>query len=344
MLIVARFVVPGILLKKINEKIANSSPTTYAHINDLDLSLIFSSYRFDGLILKSKVIPDAKGFFKIEGATISIAWRELLHGRIRADVDIQGMEVVFGHELNSLKKANSTNEKAVDAKDMLSHLVPIDVDRLTLENSRIYYEYAHDKKVYEIFSNLQGRISHLSSYPEKKVLIPSMISIKGDLFGSATMSLTGRLLPLSRPMAMDMDIKVQSFELTQANPFLYDLVPFTFTKGKMDAYSEIKIENNELHGYVKPFLRNVDIISSQEKWKGFKQGALESVSALANIILKNRGPAKSTAAQIEFSYMNEKFDMKILKSFLTAIKHGYIEPLKEDFDHTVSVQGLEKFD
>lgn len=343
-LLAARAALPGFLLKKINEKIAVSSKTVYAHIEDLDFAILWSSYRIEGLTLKSKVLPEAKGFFKIEAASVSIAWRELFRGHIRADVDIQGMELVFGQELNSLKTANTTNEKATDARDLLAHIVPIDVERLTLGNSRIFYEYARDGKVYEIFSNLQGRVSHLSSAPEKKILIPSLLSLKADLFGIASTSVTGRLLPLARPVAMDLDIKVQGFEMVRANPFLLDVVPLTFTQGKMDAYSEIKLENNEVHGYIKPFLRNVDVIASHEKFKSGTHIVIEAVSALSNILLKNRGPAKSTAAQIEFSLVNEKFEMKVLKSFVTAIKHGYVEPLSEDFDHSVSVQGLEKFD
>lgn len=343
LLIVLPVSLPAFVIDKINEKLATSSETVLAQIEGLDFTVIRSSYRIQGLTVKSKVIPRAPGFLRLETARISLAWRELFRGAIRADVDINGLDVAFGHEMYSLQNANSTAQKSSDAKDILSHLVPIDVDLVNLQRSRIRYEYARDKKIYNLFTELQGQVSHISSRVDRGDL-PSLISLRGNFFDNASATVTGRMLPQAKPLALELQIKIQKFDVTKSNPFLYDLVPFTFAKGELTAFSELKLEQNEVHGYVKPFFRNIQIISSGEKFKDLKQLGLEIVAGVSNVLLKNRGSSNSTSAQIQFDKTGDRWNILLLKTFTSAVKHGYIEPLKEDFDNTVHIKGLEKFD
>lgn len=342
-LVAARIALPYILLPKINDKLAKISKVVSIHINDLDLSFVRGAYSFEQISVRSKVDKDNREFVNIEKLDISLAWRELLKGQILADAHIDRATIVIGVDISKLNKNTSTDEKKADIGDVVRNLIAFDVSRVTFAHTRVLYFNKADSSELELVSNMEGRISNISNAKRENLEIPSLITAKGDLFGNAMVTVTGTMLPFRTPLPMAFRVKAVGFQLTAANPFLLDYVPFSFTKGDLTLFSEFKIENNNLEGYLKPFFHDVIILSREEKIKNPKHLFVEIGAAFGNLILKNID-TKSTAALIPFSRLeNGKFSAEILSTLTSAITNGYVEPLKEEFENSIQLKNFEKY-
>lgn len=342
-LVVIRLFLPAIILPKINEKLATASEVVGIHIMDLNLSIIRGAYSFDGISIRSKIDKDNREFVHIENLDISIAWRELFKGRILADAAIDRATFVIGIDISKLNAGTTTQEKQTGAADIVAKIIPFDITRVTFSNSHILYANKDGKSEMELLSNLQGRISNISNSKHENIEIPSLVTAKADLFGGATVTATGTMLPFRTPLPMIFRIKAVGFELTKANPFLLDLVPFSFTTGKLDLLAEFKIEDNNLEGYAKPFFKKAAILSREEKIQGPKHLFVELGAALANVVLKN-GETQTTAAIVPFSRPeNGKFDIKFGSLIESALSNGFVAPMSEEFETTIKLKNFDKY-
>lgn len=331
LLVGLRMILPGLILPPLNKKLATISPAVHVHIDDLDFGLLMGRYRFEGLKIRSQGRPDSKGFLRIDAATISLAWRELFRGRILADVQLEGLDVLIGPELAEVQKTLAAAKTDEDTKDLAGTLVPFNVDRVLVTNSRLGFEndfIGEEGRL--LFTNLNGRISNLSNKPNST--LPSLISLKADMLGTAAVTVTGKAQPFRVPVDWDLRIKAVGFDLTKANTLLKKTLPLTFTRGSLDVFSELKSEDKVITGYVKPFFEDLDVIARKEKFLGAKHFGIEVASAFGNLLMRESSK-KTTAAILDFSYGPNGADYKIGKMLTSALRNGFVEPLNKDFEN-----------
>lgn len=124
--------------------------------------------------------------------------------------------------------------------------------------------------------------------------------------------------------------------LPEANIFLKKKLPLTFTKGHLDVFVEARSQNGKVDGYVKLFLKDLDVIRTKENFKGPKHWAIEVITAISNIILKN--PEKNfVATKIPFQF-ESKFKIDTEEALHRAIQHGYEERLKPGIENKYDLE------
>lgn len=87
-------------------------------------------------------------------------------------------------------------------------------------------------------------------------------------------------------LKLPVDGEMRGFDLTTGNHFLKSKVPLTFTKGKLDLYAEAQSTNGTIEGYIKPFLKNIDVVKTKEDFKGPKNWFYEIVTAVGKLGLR----------------------------------------------------------
>lgn len=112
------------------------------------------------------------------------------------------------------------------------------------------------------------------------------------------------------------------------NAFLLRPLPLTFNAGTADAYAEFKGQEGKVEGYLKPFIKDLDVAGDEKDWKGFKHAGIEIISGAAKYLLRS-SQDKTLVTRVEFKYENEKLDYSLAQVLKGAIEHGYqggIEP------------------
>ncbi len=316
-LVIARIILPSVLLKKTNNYLANFSPNYYLHMNDLDISLLRGAYRFKEVIGKTK--NPEKEFIKIKQIDVSIAWREIFKGRILTDVVTENFDFLV---IKDIKKLSPPKKESKDIKDTL---FPVDVERVDLKNSSIAFEgyQSLDDKGTLTITNINGRITNVTPTPKFPV---SFFNVTAKLIDkNALVKFAGAVNQIEHPFSWKLDTEIREFQMNSLNPYLIKHLPLTFTKGTLDLYSEMISEKGIVKGYFKPFLRELKVISSHEKFINAKHFGIEMLTALANLILREQ-KTKSVATVIDFTY-DKKLNFKMGKGISKAIKHGFEQQL-----------------
>lgn len=320
-LIAVRLVMQPIIHKELNKFLTTFSPSVYFHIDDLGIHIIRGAYSFNGIT--GNIKGQKTNFIKIEKVDVSIAWREIFKGKVVTDIEVTGADFSYTKELK--EAFAKMPQKENDAKAAKDKLFPVKIESVDINQGAVtmddYPGLEEGKKLF--VNNIEGRITNLT--PEKKFPL-SFFNIKGTLLGNSVIKSTGHLNTLSKPMQWDVDGELRDFDMTSANQFLKRKVPLTFTKGKLDLYAEAQSKGGEVEGYVKPFMKNIDVMMSKENFKGPKHWFVEILTAVGNLILR-ASDTKSVATRIPFNMDKSGVHVDSGEALSKAIQHGFEQQL-----------------
>ncbi len=318
-----RLLIQPIIHKQLNTFLSDFSPVLSFHIDDLDINLLRGSYSFEAVT--GKIKESEHKFLTIEKVDTSIAWREIFKGKIVTDIEVTGLNLSYSKEL---KDALAKTPKKEDAKEAKDKLFPVEVVRLDIQNSILKMDN------FPAFTGIEGRITNLLA--DKKNPL-SFLNLKATAFGHSVLKIAGHLKTLEEPIAWSIDSELQGFDLTAANQFLKEKVPLTFTKGKLDVYAEAKSEEGVTEGYVKPFMKNVDIMKAEENLKGAKHWFIEVIAAVGNLVLRT-SDKKSVATLIPFTMDKSGVHVDKGEALSKAIQHGFEQKLNPGIEDRLKLE------
>lgn len=327
-----RLVMQPIIHKELNKFLASFSPVLYFHIADIDVHIIRGAYSFDGIT--GKIKGHKNNFISIEKVDVSMAWREIFKGKLVTDIEVNGADFSYTGELkNAIAKMPKKADEATTARDKL---FPVKIERVDVRDGAVtlddYPGLQEDKKLQ--VTNIEGRLTNLT--PEKKFPL-SFFNLKATVLGNSVVKTAGHLNTLAKPMEWDVDGEMQGFDLTTANQFLKRKVPLTFTKGKLDLYAEAQSTNGTIEGYVKPFMKNIDVIRTKEDFKGAKHWFVEIITAVGNLVLRATD-TKSVATKIPFTMDKAGMHVDSGEALSKAIEHGFQQQLSPGVEDKYEIE------
>ena len=325
-LIVFRMILPQILLTQANKYLASFSPTYSLHMEDLDLSIIRGAYSFQEITGKLK--DDGKVFLTIKEVDVSIAWREVFRGKIVTDIVTDKVDFLF---LKDMSKLNPPSKK--EAQDVKETLFPVKVETVDLRRAQVVFEEypSLDDKSRLRIENINGRITNLTPDEDDQL---SSFNLSAALQGKSETVFIGSLNLTKTPMLWDVDVELKDFDMASLNPVLKRNLPLTFTKGRLDLFAEAQNENKVIKGYIKPFIKDIDVVANKEKFVGIKHFGIEILTALGNLILRD-SDTKTVATYLDFNY-NGAFNISTGQGISEALEHGFgqkLQPGIEDKYH-----------
>ncbi|MBC7753148.1 MAG: DUF748 domain-containing protein [Moraxellaceae bacterium] len=326
LLCIIRFILPSVILKKTNAYLENFSEDYYAHVGDFDLSLWRGAYRFDQVIITLKE-DTQKPFATAASVDVSISWSQLFQGRVLTDVVASEVNLIADQTV-SKKVKSRTKESVNDAKQVKRALFPVEVERIEIRNSRIEY------RDMDIFADqIEGRLSHVTATEIHPV---SLLTLKGLLLGKAPLKAVSTINMTEDPVSWVVALEIQKLNLVETNPFTNRYLPLTFGSGILDIYSEVKSENGYISGYLKPFLKDGDVIGDPGDFKGLKHLGIELSAAALNFFFRSNDK-HIVATKILFSYENGNFEWNMSEAITQLFKNGYQEELNPGLENRLTL-------
>jgi hypothetical protein len=335
LVLIARAILPGILLKNLNHYLANFSPLYEMHIEQLHLHIFRMAYSFDDLTgaLKKKQ-PDA--FLAIHQVDVSLAWRELIKGRVIADVMLNRLNIqVTTDTINALAGVGVTQAKQ-DAKNVKDATIPFDLERVHCKNCRLEFsDVGGLPPEQNFFIDPVDVIANNLTPTDPQAL--SMFTAIGSVQGTANLKLVAEARLNHTPLEWSMNAELKNFDLKKINPISRRTVPLTFKEGTLTLYAAAQSENGEMKGYVKPFLKNLVLIGDRGDFKNVSQFLFEIAGTIGNFFLKN-SKTHELATKVSFKTVNGKMVVDTGKAISLAIKNGFGSSLPQSLDETLDLK------
>lgn len=327
LLIGIRMLLPELIKKQLNTFLAEFSEVYSFHVSDVDLSILRGAYRLEGVDGRLKKVNQE--FFKAEYIDISMSWRDLFRGHLRTDILGQGVVFKGSQDfLSALKEYTAASKK--DAQELGKKVFPLHISRIDLRNSKATFADMSGipEDLQLRLTNIDGRVSNVTATEKEP---NSLINLRAVLQDSATGVIVGEVDQKQAPAEYLFSFQLQEFDLTSLNPFLKRRVPISFEHGHADIYAEIKGEDGNLYGYVKPFVKDVKMMGDQGDFKGIKHWGLEVAAAFGNFILKSPQD-KTVATKFNFAYEAGKFNWNLGEVLGRAFEHGFGNGLQPGLD------------
>ena len=336
-LVVLRILLPFILLKYCNKSLSELKGY-YGHIQDIDVSLYRGAYQINDMYLNKVDASTHKqtNFFKVNNIDLSVEWRALFHGRLVGELVFNSPKLIFTKdrtEISDVKK--DTN----DFRKVLKDFMPLKVNRFEVNNGSIHYVDAGAKPKVDI-SVEQAHIlaENLKNVEDNKTELPSPITATGNVYGG-TLSLNMKMDALAQKTRFDLNAEIKNANLVSLNDFLKAYGGFDVNKGTFGLYTEFAAKNGKYKGYVKPVIKDLDVVGPEDRKDKFFQKVWENIVGAAGEILNN--PKKNqiaTKIPIEGNLAGSNTD--IIEMIWELLRNAFIQALMPSIDNQININSL----
>jgi hypothetical protein len=333
-----RLAAPYLVKGAINRRLAKI-PDYSGHVESVGLHVWRGAYRMNGLRIVKSSGKVTEPFFSAERIDFSIAWSQLIHGKLVSSISIRNAELNFQRgtsEENSQLTADSRWQ------DVINDLFPIDITFLDIRGGTLrFVDDTETPRVDIAVKELNISATGLRNRPADTQNIdplPAKVDISGITIGEGRFRLFAKIEPLADKPHFEIATELHKVSLPALNPFLQAYADVEVSHGQFDVVAQMAMKEGHYEGYVKPFLSDLkfDDVQGQKESLGHRLWK-SLVAGVANLV-KNKD-SKQVATRLPFSGDTSNFDIHTWKTIENTLHHGFIEALPAGFEGTTHPDG-----
>lgn len=337
LLIVIRICLPYIVLHFANKKLADM-PGYYGHIEDIDLALIVGAYTIKDIYLNKvdSVSDKQTDFFKSRTIELSIEWPALFKGRIVGELFFESPELIFTKNKTEIAdiKGDTT-----DFRNLLKSFMPLKVNRVEVNNGIIEYRDPSTNPPLDLSLKQTYVLAlNLSNVVNDSILLPSTVTAKAMLYGGEFI-FNMKLNALAPEPTFDLNASLKNTELAQLNDFFRAYGNFDVTSGEFGMYTEVAAKEGKFVGYVKPLLKNLNVVGPDDKKDNLTQKLWERLVGGVGVLFQNqRTDQLATKVQMEGNFDNPQ--ISIFDAIWQVIRNAFIQALIPSIDNEINISSV----
>lgn len=334
LLVIIRIALPYIVKDYVN-KTLNDMPGYAGHVEDVDLAIYRGAYKIKGLVLDKTEKEERVPFMEISSIDLSVEWKALFKGAVTGEVTLEKPMLNFVATQEEPEK--EPTDEAAHWSETVKELMPLTINRFEIIDGRInYLDYDTEPNVDIHLDSLQVLALNLTNTEDSVKALPSSITIFGRTIGGGILKGTMDLNALKEIPDFDLDIQLTQVDLTHLNDFVEAYGKFDIEKGSFSVFSEVKMIDGQLEGYVKPFFEDLKVLNWEEDKEegGFFRAAWEAVVGLVKEVGENQ-PRDQVATQVPITGNVNQPDTDVWATITNTLKNAFIEAFNKGIEGTV---------
>jgi hypothetical protein len=315
----------------------------YGKIEDIDVALYRGAYTVDSIFINK--INEATGkqdpFFSSHEIDLSLEWKSLFKGKIAGELVFDRPFIKFTKdkvELGDVARDTS------DFRALLQDFMPIQVNRCEISEGQVMYaDYSTDPVVELEANHINALAQNLKNTYKKSELLPATLHGDANVYGGIV-QLNMRMNPLAENTTFDMDFKVIDAQLPRLNTFFQAYANADVKKGLFSMYMEAAAKEGNFVGYVKPFIRDLDVLDwkGQDKEDNFLRKVWEGVVGLGGKIFENQKD-DDVATKIPLSgSFGDGIKPNVISALVTVIQNAFFNSLKPAIDNEINLRKVDE--
>jgi hypothetical protein len=343
-LIIFRLFLPYIVLKYVNGKLENLEEY-YGHVDDIDIHLYRGAYEIKDIrILKKVEKKDQTGekdtipFFKSPSIDLSIEWKAIFHGSIVGEISVEEPIVNFVKEKH---KGEDVKADTADFAQLVDDLMPVTINRFDIHNGEIHYRDLEAKPKLDVaMKNINITATNLTNVTDSKELLPATLTATAEAY-EGKFSLNMKFDGLAKVPTFDMNTAMNGLNLVLLNDMLREYGNFDVKKGTFSMYGEFAAKEGKFGGYVKPFLKDLDVVQWNKQEGDFKQILWETLVASAAEIFQNQSK-EQLATKVQFGGTFDKVNLNKWRAISYVLRNAFLHALRPAMDNSISINNLQE--
>jgi hypothetical protein len=336
LLVALRLALPYIVLKYANKTLAEVDGY-YGHVSDIDIALYRGAYKIKNMYLHKvdSVTKMESDFFESRQIDLSIEWEALIDGRIVGELEFQDPKIKFIKE--KVEPKDIKNDTS-DFRELLKDFMPLKVNRFEIFNGTIQYIDPTSKPKVDIqLDNAHVLAENLKSVKDT-ALLPATVSAYANIY-RGKMILNMKLDPLADKPTFDMNLELKETFLPDLNDFFKAYGKLDVNKGVFGLYSEVASKQGKFIGYVKPLIKDLDILGAEDRKDNILQQIWEAFTGAAGQLLKNQSKDQ-VATKIPLKVTFKDADANIWVAIIEILKNAFVQALQPSIDQEINIASV----
>lgn len=334
-LVLGRLALPYVVLYYSNKMLANMDGY-YGHIEDIDIALYRGAYQIDDLYLKKVEKKDTIDFIDIKHIDLSLEWRAIFNGKIVGKVAMDSATIIFTREKNDI---GDIAKDTSDFRNVMNSFMPIRMNKLEIVNSYIRYRDPFTSPQLDMkLTDLHVVALNLANAYDSSRALPAAIRLTANVY-SGKLNLNMRLDPYADQPKFDMDSRLENTNLVLLNNFLRAYANVDVNKGTFGLYAEAAAKNGQFEGYVKPIIKDLDVVEWTKEEGNWMQVAYESIIGAAAWILKNKREDQLATKLYIWGDMKDP-ELGVGHAILMVLQNAFISALKPAIDQEINLSSV----
>lgn len=252
-------------------------------------------------------------------------------------VVISDAVVDYSHGPTPTPQAQAAGQKISQAAHdaMNNPEVLFKVRRLLMEHGTLGVINTGENPPYRLYcSNAEFELSNLSSRAEDG---PAQATLRGNFMGSGDVDGNATFYPEGKNANFEAKVEIKNTQLNSLNNLLRAKGKFDVTEGTLSVYTEVRVRDGQIDGYVKPLFRDVNVYDSeQDKHKNLFRKAYEGVIGGVTKMLENRRGEVATVTSLKGPADNPNADT--FEALGGLLRNAFVKAILPGFQHQLALR------
>jgi hypothetical protein len=335
--VAVRAALPTVATRYTN-KIINDMPGYEGHVADVDLHLWRGAYTLHDVELIQIINKQRVPVFRAPHVQLAVEWRALLHGALVGQVDFyQPRVTIYAGPAKEEQK-----RKADDLVDRIKELLPFNINRFAVTDGELHFQNLRAEPDVDVYLDRVRLVArNLTNSDKVSESLWATVTGEGRAMKSGEFRLQMRLDPLERRPTYQLAFDLKNLRLPELNDFLKHYLAVVARDGRLSLYAESVAEEGRFRGYVKPMVRDLDILQIKKERKGLGETIKAFFVKIIAAVFENESK-EQLATRVEFSGKFENPEISVWEAVTTFLRNAFVSALPAGLEGSVAPEQVEK--
>jgi hypothetical protein len=339
-LIIIRLLLPSMVLSHANKALAELDGYR-GRIEDIDIAIIRGAYAAKGFSIDKidSVSNKAVPFISTDVLDISVEWSPLFKGKIVGSLEFLNPVIRFENEK---VEPEDLQDDTTDFRRVLKSFMPLKVNRFEVNNGQFQFIDSTIKPAVNVTIDSIYIIARNLSSADDTSALPASVNANAKVYGGS-FNLKMKLNPMSEYPTYDMNMELENTNLRELNNFFKAYGKFDINKGSFGMYAEVAGKDKKFIGYVKPVIKDLDIVGPQDRKDSFLNRLWEGIVSIAGSILENK-EEDQVATKIPISGDYDDPSIQTWYAILNVLRNAFVQAIYPSIDNQINLSSVKKVD
>jgi hypothetical protein len=251
-------------------------------------------------------------------------------------VSLDGIDADYLHQAPSAPTNKIAKEVGQTAREYSNEpTLEVKVDQLEVRHSQIGYVHRAAKPAYRVFfTDVTLAIQNFSNHLKDGV---ARGQAQGKFMGSGPSQLEIAFRPENKGPDFNLNLAIENTDMRKMNDLFRAYGKFDVVGGSFSFFSEIKVRQGKIDGYVKPLFHDIDVYDErQDREKNVFRKMYEGLVGGISSLLTNR-PRDEVATQTSISGDIESPQTSTWETILRLVQNAFFKAILPGFEREVSL-------
>ncbi|MEO8087304.1 MAG: DUF748 domain-containing protein [Bacteroidota bacterium] len=336
-LVIARLILPSVVLKFANKTLA-SMHGYYGHVEDIDIALIRGAYQINNIFINKidSVTQRQTTFFHSESIDLSIEWKALFHGAITGELVFERPMLRFTKDKT---EPGDVKKDTTDFRIVLKKFMPLKINRFEINHGIIaYHDSSTTPSVSIELTETYILAENLKNVYAANDILPATVKAHAYLY-EGLLSMDMRLNPLADDPTFDLNGELKNTNLVKLNEFFKAYGKFDVHRGNFGLFTEMAARDGKFKGYVKPVIKDLDVLGPEDRKDNILQKIWEGTVGLVGVVFRNQKKDQvATKVPIEGDFKNPKTG--VVDAVVQVVINAFIQALVPAIDDEINLKSI----